>query len=109
MDVLETLGHIGRFLARAFLIIATLLAWQWVTVYGRRYRRRAGGLADPTVIAGMVAGLAVLSVLLPWQVLNWNAIVPVGGFWDLNLGEFFDLTRAMALHGPSALLRSEER
>lgn len=104
MDVLEFLGEVGRVTLRLFIVIAPLLAWQWVALWARPDRRRAGGLADPTILAGMMVGFAILYVILPSQSLNWNAIVDVGAFWDLSLGEFVDLARSMVLHGPGALL-----
>jgi hypothetical protein len=104
MDVLETLGDIGRVTLRLFIVIAPLLAWQWVALWARPDRRRAGGLADPTIVAGMMVGFAVLYVILPTQWLNWDAIVDLGGLWDLSLPEFVDLARSMVLHGPGALL-----
>lgn len=104
MDVLEYLGEAGRILIRVFIVIAPLLAWQWVALWTRRYRRRAGGLADPTIIAGMMVGIAILAVVLSPESLTWDAIVSVGGFWDLPLMQFVELARSMVLHGPAALL-----
>jgi hypothetical protein len=104
MDVLEFLGEAGRYALRVFIVIAPLLAWQWVALWGRPYRRRAGGLADPTILAGMMTGFAMLYVIMPVVALNWDAIVDVGGFWDLSLSEFVDLARSMVLHGPGVLL-----
>jgi hypothetical protein len=106
MDVIDALGGIGRVLLRTFIVIAPLLAWQFVAIWARPYRRRAGGLADPTVIAGMMVGFAILAVILPPQDLTWNAIVNVGGFWDLGLIQFAELARSMVLHGPFALLNA---
>jgi len=88
MDVLEILGEIGRVLLRVFIVIAPLLAWQWVALWTRPFRRRSGGLADPTVLAGMMVGVAILAVILPPEALTWDAIVTVGGFWDLGLMQF---------------------
>jgi hypothetical protein len=104
MDVLEFLGEAGRVLLRVFIVIAPLLAWQWVALWARPYRRRVGGLADPTIIAGMMVGVAILAVILPSEALTWDAIVSVGGFWDLDLMSFVELARSMVLHGPGALL-----
>ena len=104
MDVLEFLGEVGRFTLRLFIVIAPLLAWQWVALWARPYRRRAGGLADPTIVAGMMVGFAILYAIMPARALNWSAIVDVGGFWDLSLGEFVDLARSMVVHGPGVLL-----
>jgi hypothetical protein len=104
MDVLEVLGETGRILLRVFIVIAPLLAWQWVALWGRPYRRRAGGLADPTVIAGAMVGIAILAVILPPETLTWDAIVSVGGFWDLGLTQFVELARSIVVHGPGALL-----
>ena len=104
MDVLEILGEIGRVLLRVFIVIAPLLAWQWVALWTRPFRRRSGGLADPTVLAGMMVGVAILAVILPPEALTWDAIVTVGGFWDLGLMQFVELARSMVLHGPGVLL-----
>ncbi len=104
MDVLDILGDIGRVLLRTFIVIAPLLAWQFVAIWARPYRRRAGGLGDPTVIAGMMVGIAILAVLLPPEALTWDAIVSVGGLWDLSLMQFIGLARSMVLYGPGALL-----
>ena len=104
MDVIVALGDLGRVLLRAFIVIAPLLAWQFVAIWARPYRRRAGGLADPTVIAGMMVGIAILAVILRPEELTWDAIVDVGGFWDLGLIQFAELARNMVLHGPGALL-----
>ncbi len=104
MDILEFLGEAARLLLRAFIVIAPLLAWQWVALWARPYRRRAGGLADPTVLAGIMVGFAVLAVMMPPEALSWDAIADVGGFWDLRLGEFIALARGMVLHGPGILL-----
>jgi hypothetical protein len=104
MDVLDFLGEAGRVLLRVFIVIAPLLAWQWVALWGRPYRRRAGGLADPTVLAGIMVGIAILTVILPPEILTWDAIVSVGGFWDLGLMQFVGLARSMVLHGPGTLL-----
>jgi hypothetical protein len=103
MDVLEFLGEAARYTLRVFIVIAPLLAWQWVALWGRLYRRRAGGLSDPTILAGMMVGFAMLYVIMPPAALNWNAIVDVGGLWDLTLGEFLDLARSMVLHAPNLL------
>jgi len=104
MDVLEFLGEVGRVALRVFILIAPLLAWQWIALWGRPYRRRAGGLADPTILAGMMVGIGMLAVILRPEILSWDAIVSVGGFWDLNVAEFVELARRMAMHGPAALL-----
>lgn len=104
MDVLQLLGDTGRVLLRVLIVSAPLLAWQFVAIWARPYRRRAGGLADPTIIAGMMVGFAILAVIMPLQVLTWDAIVDVGGFWDLETTQFADLARSMVLHGPGALL-----
>jgi hypothetical protein len=104
MDVLELLGEVGRVLLRVFIVIAPLLAWQWVALWGRPYRRRAGGLADPTVLAGIMVGIAILAVILPPEILTWSAIVTVDGFWDLGLMQFVALARSFVLHGPVALI-----
>jgi hypothetical protein len=104
MDVLEVLGEVGHFTLRAFVVVAPLLAWQWVALWARPWRRRAGGLADPTVLAGIMLGIAMLAVILPPEGLTWDAIVSVGGFWDLGLMQFVELARSMAIHGPGALL-----
>jgi len=104
MDVLEILGEIGRVLLRVFIVIAPLLAWQWVALWTRPFRRRSGGLADPTVLDGMMVGVAILAVILPPEALTWDAIVTVGGFWDLGLMQFVELARSMVLHGPGVLL-----
>jgi hypothetical protein len=104
MDVLDYLGAAGRLLLRVFIVIAPLLAWQWVALWARPYRRRSGGLADPTILAGIMAGIAVLAVILPPESLTWDAVVSVGGFWDLELMQFVELARNMVLHGPAALL-----
>jgi hypothetical protein len=104
MDVFNLLGDLGRILLRTFVVIAPLLAWQFVALWARPWRRRAGGLADPTIIAGMMTGIGILLVILPPESLTWNAIVSVGGFWDLGLWEFADLARGMMVSGPFALL-----
>jgi hypothetical protein len=104
VDVLEFLGEVGRVLLRVFIVIAPLLAWQWAALWGRSYRGRAGGLADPTVFAGMMVGIAILAVILPLEALTWDAIVSVGGFWDLDQMQFVKLARSMVVHGPGALL-----
>jgi hypothetical protein len=104
MDVLDLLGDIGRVLLRLFVVIAPLLAWQFVALWARPLRRRAGGLADPTIIAGMMLGIGTLAVILPPATLTWNAIVAVGGFWDLGLWQFVELARGMAVNGPFVLL-----
>jgi len=104
MDVLDYLGAAGRLLLRVFIVIAPLLAWQWVALWALPYRRRSGGLADPTILAGIMAGIAVLAVILPPESLTWDAVVSVGGFWDLELMQFVELARNMVLHGPAALL-----
>jgi hypothetical protein len=103
MDVLEFLGEAGRFLLRGLIIIAPLLVWQWVALWSRPFRRRAGGLADPTIIAGMMVGFAMLIVIIPPEALDWDAIVDVGGYWDLSLSDFMDLSRGMVLQAPGAL------
>jgi len=104
VDVLEFLGEVGRVALRVFIVIAPLLAWQWVALWGRPYRRRAGGLADPTILAGMMLGVGMLAVILRPETLVWDAIVSVGGFWDLSLTEFVELARRMVVHAPGALL-----
>lgn len=104
MDVLDLLGDVGRVLLRIFIVIAPLLAWQFVALWARPWRRRGGGLADPTVISGMMTGIAILVVILPPAALSWNAIATVGGFWDLGLWQFIGLAREMVLEGPGALL-----
>ncbi len=104
MDVLDILGDVARVLLRTFIVIAPLLAWQFVAIWARPYRRRAGGLADPTVIAGMMVGIAILAVLLPPELLTWDPIVSVGGFWDMSLLQFIELSRSMVVHGPIVLL-----
>lgn len=104
MDVLELLGDAGRILLRTFIVIAPLLAWQFVALWARPLRRRAGGLADPAIIAGMMVGVAILVVILPAEALTWDGIVQVGGFWDLGLWQFVELARDMVVNGPAALL-----
>src|SRR4051794_972747 len=104
MDVIDLLGDIGRVLLRTFVVIAPLLAWQFIALGARPLRRRAGGLADPTIIAGTMVGIAILAVILPMDALNWDAIVTAGGFWNLSLWQFVDLARSIVLHGPGALL-----
>jgi len=104
MDVLELLGDAGRILLRVFIVIAPLLAWQFVALWARPLRRRSGGLADPTIIAGMMVGVAILTVILPAEALTWDGIVQVGGFWDLDLWQFVELARGMVVNGPAALL-----
>jgi hypothetical protein len=104
MDVLEFLGDASRVLLRTFVVMAPLLAWQWVALWSRPYRGRGAGLADPTIIAGMMIGVAVLAVIMQPETLTWDAIVAVGGFWDLTLMQFIALARGMVLHGPHALL-----
>src|SRR5690348_17201110 len=104
MDVLDFLGETSRVLLRTFVVIAPLLAWQWVALWARPNRGRGGGLADPTIIAGLIIGVAVLAVILQPEMLTWSAIEDVGGFWDLSLWEFVRLARGMVLHGPDVLL-----
>jgi hypothetical protein len=104
MDVLELLGDAARVLLRVFIIIAPLLAWQFVALWARPWRRRGGGLSDPTIIAGIMVGVAILAVILPPEALTWNAIVTAGGFWDLDLWQFADLARGLVISGPGALL-----
>ncbi|MEJ0019336.1 MAG: hypothetical protein WDN25_22850 [Acetobacteraceae bacterium] len=103
MDVLDLLGDAGRIILRIFVVIAPLLAWQLVAIRVRPWRRRDGGLADPTVMAGMMTGFGILAVSLPPEVLTWNAIVSVGGAWDLGLWQFMDVARETVLGGPGAL------
>src|SRR5215468_10495718 len=102
MDVLDLLGEVGRVLLRIFIVIAPLLAWQFVALWARPWRRRGGGLTDPTIIAGMMTGIAILAVIMPPEALTWDAIVTVGGFWDLGLWQFIGLAREMVLNGPGA-------
>src|SRR3954453_8100453 len=104
MDVIDLLGDIGRVLLRTFIVIAPLLAWQFVALWARPLRRRAGGLGDPTIIAGMMVGIGILAVILPPESLTWTSIVTVGGFWDLYLWQFVDLSRDMVATGPFALV-----
>lgn len=104
MDVLDLLGEIGRILLRVFVVIAPLLAWQFVTLLAHPLRRRTGGLADPTIIAGMMVGIAILAVMLPMETLTWNAIETVGGFWDLDLWQFVSFARDVMINGPFVLL-----
>jgi hypothetical protein len=104
MDLIDFLGEAGRVLLRVFIVIAPLLAWQWVALWGRPYRHRAGGLADPTVLAGIMVGIAILAVILPPETMTWDAIVSLGGFWDLGLMQFVELARSIVVHGPGALL-----
>ncbi len=104
MDVFDVLGDTGRILLRTFVVAAPLLAWQFVALWARPLRRRAGGLADPTIIAGAMVGLAILAVTLPRGALTWDGVVMVGGFWDLNLWQFVDLAHGMVVNGPGALL-----
>src|SRR5262249_42466516 len=80
------------------------LAWQFVAIWARPWRRRAGGLTDPTIIAGMMVGTGILTVIMPSEHLTWDAIETVGGFWDLSLWQFVGLARSIVLHGPGALL-----
>src|SRR5215475_2927815 len=104
MDVLDLLGDVGRVLLRGFIVIAPLLAWQFVALWARPLRRRAGGLSDSTVIAGMMVGIAILAVILPPEALTWNPIVTVGGYWDLDLWQFIELARSMVANGPFELV-----
>jgi len=103
MDVLAFLGEVGRLALPVFIVIAPLLAWQWIALWARPYRRRPDGLTDPTIIAGMMVGIGMLAVILRPETLSWGAIVSVGGFWDLSVGEFAELARSMMIHGPGAL------
>ncbi len=91
MDLLDLLGQAAHHLFRAIIVAAPLLLWQG----GLRLTRlaRAGnGLADATVVAGAMIGLAALGLLLPPMALTWDAIMSPGGVWDLSLGGF--MTRA---------------
>lgn len=106
MDVLAILGDAARIALRVFIVLAPLLAWQFVVLWWRPFRRRGGGLLDPTIIAGMMLGVAMLAVLLPAGVLTWDAIVTVNGFWDLHTNEFIPLARDMLANGPGALIEA---
>ena len=108
MDVLQVFGEAARFALRAFIVLAPLLAWQWIALWSRPWRRRAGGLADPTIIAGMMAGIALLAVSFRPEMLDWNAIVSVGGYWDLDTVGFLGVARNFVLHAPGALLAALE-
>ena len=108
MDVLQVFGDVGRFALRAFIVLAPLLAWQWIALWSRPWRRRAGGLADPTILAGMMVGIAMLAASFRPQMLDWDGIVSVGGFWDLDTGDFLALARNFVLHAPGALIAALE-
>jgi hypothetical protein len=108
MDVLQLFGDAARFALRAFIVLAPLLAWQWIALWSRPWRRRAGGLADPTIIAGMMVGIAMLAVSFRPEMLDLDAIVSVGGFWDRDTGDFLALARGFVLHAPAALVAALE-
>ncbi|MGA9015428.1 MAG: hypothetical protein WB509_23300 [Acetobacteraceae bacterium] len=104
MDVFDLLGDAGRIVLRTFLVAAPLLAWQFVALWARPLRRRSGGLADPTVIAGMMVGIAILAVILPAEALTWDGAIMVGGYWDMSLWQFMGVAHDMVVNGPVALL-----
>jgi hypothetical protein len=104
MDIFDLLGDAGRIMLRTFIVAAPLLAWQFVALWARPLRRKSGGLADPTIIAGMMVGVATLAVILPSGALTWDGVVMVGGYWDMSLGQFMDLAHGMVVNGPVALL-----
>lgn len=104
MDVLQVIGDLARFALRAFIVLAPLLAWQWIALWARPWRRRAGGLADPTIFAGIMVGIAMLAASFRPEMLDWDGIVAVGGFWDRDTGDFLLFARSFVLHAPAALL-----
>jgi hypothetical protein len=104
MDIFDLLDDAGRIMLRTFIVAAPLLAWQFVALWARPLRRRSGGLADPTIIAGMMVGVATLAVILPSGALTWDGVVMVGGYWDMSLWQFMDLAHGMVVNGPVALL-----
>ncbi|MGC1407454.1 MAG: hypothetical protein WA864_00750 [Acetobacteraceae bacterium] len=104
MDIFDLLGDAGRIALRTFIVAAPLLAWQFIVLWARPLRRRSGGLADPTVIGGMMVGVAILAVILPAEALTWDSVIMVGGYWDMGLWQFMDLAHGMVVNGPVALL-----
>lgn len=99
MDLLDLLGESAFHLFRAIILAAPLLVWHW-TLRLTRLPRMANGLADGTVIAAAMIGLAALALLVPPLALTWDAIMRPGGAWDLSLVAFLDralryLTRAV--------------
>ena len=104
VDIFALLGDAGRIVLRTFIVAAPLLAWQFVALWARPMRRRSGGLADPTVIAGMMVGVAILVVILPAEALTWQGIVMVDGYWDMGLWQFMSVAHDMVVNGPIALL-----
>ena len=86
MDLLAFIGGAGRWLLRALLVIAPLLAWQWTITLGQPYRAKTGAIG-PTLVASTMVGLGALVALLPGTTLTWDAIVTSGGFWDLTVPE----------------------
>ena len=71
---------------------------------GRRGGNWRWRMDDPTIIAGMMVGVATLAVILPSGALTWDGVVMVGGYWDMSLGQFMDLAHGMVVNGPVALL-----
>lgn len=89
MDLLDLLGESAFHLFRAIVLAAPLLVWHW-TLRLTRQARRANGLADATVIAAAMIGLAALALLVPPLALTWDAIMRPAGAWDLSLLAFLD-------------------
>ncbi len=89
MDLLAFLGDSAFHLFRAIVLALPLLIWHWTLRLTRR-SRMGNGLADATVIAAAMFGLAALALLVPPLALTWDAIMRPGGVWDLSLLGFLD-------------------
>ena len=103
MDLLAFIGGAGRWLLRALLVIAPLLAWQWTITLGQPYRAKTGAIG-PTLVASTMVGLGALVALLPGTTLTWDAIVTSGGFWDLTVPEFLAVSVDIVRQALPALL-----
>lgn len=103
MDLLDLLGETAHHLFRAIILAAPLLVWQW-TLRLTRVARAGNGLADATVVAGSMIGLAALALLVPPLALTWDAIVHPGGVWDLSLTAFLERALRYLLRTVPALI-----
>ena len=87
MTLSDILGDIAHLLLRALLIASPLLVWHWIVLLSRR-DRGTNGIADATIISGVMVGVAALVYLIPGMALTWDAIARPNGVWDLTQGEF---------------------
>jgi len=104
MDLLDLLGDSAFHLFRAIILAAPLLVWHWTLRLTRRVRM-GNGLADATVIAAAMVGLAALALLVPPLALTWDAIMRPGGVWDLSLMAFLDRALRYLARAVPALLQ----